>query len=53
MGAELDILANEAAAMMGRLAGKELVKDSDEAFRIVGEWLLNRPFKIEKASLTP
>ena len=103
VGAELDILANEAGAMMGRLAGKELVKvgeteelggqyrdgfeadggrlkwvlvkgagydfthgwgaskqdpekmknDSDEALRIVGEWLLNGPFKIEKASPTP
>jgi acetyl esterase/lipase len=94
VGAELDILGNEAGAMMGRLAGKELVKvgeteglggqdrdgfeadggrlkwvfvkgarhgfthqrgaskedpakankDSDEAFRIVGEWLLSGPF---------
>ncbi|MCJ1284974.1 hypothetical protein MMC26_004311 [Xylographa opegraphella] len=98
VGAELDILANEAGAMMGRLAGKELVKvggseglggrdrdgfeaegerlkwvlvkgaghafthlwgptkddpakikkDSDEAFRVVGEWLLNGPFKGRK-----
>lgn len=95
VGAELDILCNEAGAMMGRLAGKELVKvgemeglggqdrdgfeadagrlkwvfvkgighgfthqlgtskqgptktnkDSDEAFRIVGEWLLRGSFK--------
>ncbi|MCJ1396495.1 hypothetical protein MMC18_009385 [Xylographa bjoerkii] len=98
VGAELDILGNEAGAMMGRLAGKELVKvgeteglggqdrdgfeadggrlkwvlvkgaghgfthgwgaskedaektkkNSDEAFRIVGEWLLNGPFKVGK-----
>ncbi|MCJ1435916.1 hypothetical protein MMC27_005292 [Xylographa pallens] len=98
VGAELDILANEAGAMMGRLAGKELVKiggteglnaqdrdgfeadggrlkwvlvkgashgfthlwgaskldpektqkDSDVVFRIVGEWLLNGPFKVGK-----
>ena len=98
VGAELDILANEAGAMMGRLAGKKLVKvggteglnaqdrdgfeadaarlkwvlvkgashgfthlwgaskldpektqkDSDEVFRVVGEWLLNGPFKCGK-----
>ena len=96
VGAELDILANEAGAMMGRLAGKKLVKvgeteglgeedrddfeveegrvkwvlakgakhgfthgwggapindadgkamDANEAFKIVGEWLLDGPFK--------
>ncbi|MCJ1412748.1 hypothetical protein MMC19_006846 [Ptychographa xylographoides] len=89
VGAELDILCNEAGAMMGRLAGKELVKvgqteglgepyrdgfeaeegrlkwvlvkgathgfthekkeDVDEIFRIVGEWLFNGPFKVEKS----
>ncbi|KAE8440744.1 hypothetical protein EG329_006623 [Mollisiaceae sp. DMI_Dod_QoI] len=98
VGAELDVLCNEAGAMMGRLAGKKLVKVgeteglggqdrdgfevdggrlkwvfvkgaghgfthgwgasksdvekakkvSDEVFKIVGEWLFNGPFMVEK-----